>query len=393
MAHGKKIARKKTVKKKIVSKTSALKRSTKAAKKAAPKKAAAKKASVKKASAKKKTPARKTAAKKATAKKAVAKKTSARKPATRAAKKSVAAKRGSASKVKQVKASASPNPSSRRQAPRNSSGRRLAARAPVSRAQLVKKTFVEAKRAKPANAQQKAAQKAKQLRARKKALAAKDNRLPAQRSPSARVRRNDATEAPSARRLSIRAAVTRETSRSPAQRAGAGGEPPFRLHQLGIRDEHPTDRAAILALLAEAFGESVQAEKLQALRLEDRIGGVLVAQHGERLVGCGALFLNVVESSAGDIPVAEIGVLAVSPLLQRKGIGTQLVLAMIESARASGAKALLAQRLDGLLAGLGFSADSVANLDRNEASEAVLGLKLTEDDENELSGRLKQRIS
>jgi predicted N-acetyltransferase YhbS len=185
--------------------------------------------------------------------------------------------------------------------------------------------------------------------------------------------------------------VTRETSRSPAQRAGAAsGEAPFRLHQLGIRDEHPTDRAAILALLAEAFGESAQAEKLQALRLEDRIGGVLVAQHGERLVGCGALFLNAVESSDGDIPIAEIGVLAVSPLLQRKGIGTQLVLAMIESARASGAKALLAQRLDGLLAGLGFSADSVSKLDGNGA---VLGLKLAEDEENELSGRLKQPIS
>jgi predicted N-acetyltransferase YhbS len=398
MARGKKIVRKKTARKKIVSKTSAAKRSTKATKKVARKKTA-KKAPVKKISAKKtgakkkasarKTAARKTTAKKAAAKKVVVKKTSSAKPASRAVKKAVAAKRGSASKVKQVKASASPNPPSRRQAPRNSSGRRLAARAPVSRAQLVKKTFVEAKRAKPANAQQKAVQKAKQLRARKKALAAKDNRLPAQRSPSARVRRSDGPEAPSSRRLSIRAAVTRETSRSPAQRATVG-EPPFRLHQLGIRDEHPTDRAAILALLVEAFGESAQAEMLQALRLEDRIGGVLVAQHGERIVGCGALFLNAVESSAGDIPIAEIGVLAVAPSLQRKGIGTQLVLAMIESARASGAKALLAQRLDGLLADLGFSADSVANLDRNEA---VLALKLAEDEENELAGRLKQPLS
>ncbi|MDF2119094.1 GNAT family N-acetyltransferase [Roseiarcaceae bacterium H3SJ34-1] len=384
---GKKTALKKTAQKKIAGKKLAAKRSAKAAKKAAGKKIAAKSASVKKTSAQKK------AVGKTTAKKVTAKKETAKKAVARAAKKSAAAKRA-ASKVKQVKAAVSSTPPSRRQPPRNSSGRRLAARAPVSRAQLAKKTLVEARRAKPANAQQKAVQKAKQLRARKKALAAKDKRLPAKRllpsrSPSARVRRNDGSEAPSPRRLSIRAAVTRETSRSPAQRA-AVGEPPFQLHQLGIRDEHPTDRAAILALLAEAFGEPSQAERLQALRLEERIGGVLVAQHGERLVGCGALFLNAVESGAGDVPVAEIGVLAVTPSLQRKGIGTQLVLAMIESARASGAKALLAQRLEDLLVDLGFSSESVSKLDGNMT---VLGLKLAEDDENELAGRLKLPIS
>lgn len=375
---GKKIAGKKTAQKKTVSKKLAATRSARATRKVAQKKSAAKKAVARKTSVKK------TAAKKKSAKKVVAKKVVARKVVARAAKKPVSGKRP-ASRVAQVA-----TPPSRRQAPRNSSGRRLAARAPVSRAQLIKKTLVEAKRARPANAQQKAVQKAKTLRARKKALAAKDKRLPALRSPSARARRKDGSEAPSSRRLSIRAAVTRETSRSPAQRATAsGGEAPFRLHQLGIRDEHPTDRAAILALLAETFGDSAQAEKLQALRLEERIGGVLVAQHGERLVGCGALFLNVVESEPGDVPIAEIGVLAVTPLLQRKGIGTQLVLAMIESARASGAKVLLAQRLEGLLTGLGFAADSASKIDGNGA---VLALKLAEDDENEVAGRLKHPV-
>jgi len=379
---GKKTAGKKTARKKIVSKKLAVKRATKAVKKVARKKTVARKVAAKKASVKK-TAAKKKVVKKTTAKKVTSKKVTSKKVLARKAKKPVAAR-------KQIKASASPTPPSRRQAPRNSSGRRLAARAPVSRAQLVKKTLVEAKRAKPANAQQKAAKKAKQLQTRKKALA-KDKRLPASRSPSARVRRNVGSDAPSSRRLSIRAAVTHATSRSPVQRAGAAvAEPPFRLHQLGIRDEHPTDRAAILALLAEALGDSAHAEKLQALRLEDRIGGVLVAQHGERLVGCGALFINAIETGDGDVPVAEIGVLAVTPTLQRKGIGTQLVLAMIESARASGAKVLLAQRLDELLLDLGFSTDSVAKLDGNMT---VLGLKLTEDGEDELVGRLKQPIS
>jgi len=329
--------------KKVVTK-SAKKASKKTAKKAS-KKAVTK--AVAKAAAK--APARKGAKKLAasTAKKARAsvskasavKKVRAAKAARKAATRKTARKTAHKPTSKAV-TSAAPK---RRAAPRSSAGRRLVGRASPSRETLAKKTLA-------AGGAKKAATKSTRKPAKKRAVktAASATALAVGKTARSRiVARQSKKLAPAVLRDGARRRVEKPTAPRPEKKPAAARRPPFRLHALGVRDEHATDRPAIEALLVATYGRTDEMKALAEARAEGRVLCALVAEYEGELIG----YLVFVKAE----PFAILSAVAIAPQRQGKGVGSILVSAGIETARAAGAQAVVAPAEADWLLRFGFA--------------------------------------
>lgn len=325
---------KKAVKK--ASKAAAAKAASKAAKKAT--KRAAKNAATKAATKAVKKPAGKTArasSVKAPAVKKVRAAKAARKAGARAAARKIARKAA-------PKAVTSPAPK-RRAAPRSSAGRRLVGRASPTRGALAKKTL-------EAGVVKKAATKTTRKPAKKRAVKSAAPTTPLAVGKTARSRivaRQSKKLAPAVLRDGARRRVEKPTAPRPEKKPAAARRPPFRLHALGLRDEHPTDRPAIEALLAAAYGRTDEAKALADARAEGRVLCSLVAEYEGELIG----YLGFVKVE----PFAILGAVAVAPQRQGKGVGSVLVSTGIETARAAGAQAVVAAAEADWLLRFGFA--------------------------------------
>lgn len=105
--------------------------------------------------------------------------------------------------------------------------------------------------------------------------------------------------------------------------------------EIRIRRETPADEAAIHALNLAAFGGSLEADLVDALRREARPFVSLVAVDGDSIVGHIAFSPASLDSDAGK-PIAGLGPMAVLPSRQRQGIGSALVEAGLEHCRTAG---------------------------------------------------------
>ena len=98
-----------------------------------------------------------------------------------------------------------------------------------------------------------------------------------------------------------------------------------------IRDEKPRDRAAVRAVIEDAFARPEEADLVDRLREDGDREVALVAVEGGRIVGH-VLFSRM------RAPFRALGLapVAVAPDRQRLGIGSCLILAGLERARAAG---------------------------------------------------------
>jgi predicted N-acetyltransferase YhbS len=218
----------------------------------------------------------------------------------------------------------------RRSAPRSSAGRRLVGRASPSRETLAKKTLA-------AGVAKKAATKSTRKPAKKRAVKTAATAAPLAVGKTARSRivaRQSKKLAPAVLRDGARRRVEKPTAPRPEKKPAAARRPPFRLHALGLRDEHATDRPAIEALLAAAYGRTDEAKTLADARADGRLLCALVAEYEGELIG----YLGFVKAE----PFAVLAAIAVAPQRQGKGVGSVLVSAGIETARAAGAQAVVA---------------------------------------------------
>src|SRR6516162_424656 len=91
--------------------------------------------------------------------------------------------------------------------------------------------------------------------------------------------------------------------------------------QVGIREERPTDAAAIREVNTRAFGQQQEADIVDALRANGAASLSLVAAVDERIVG--HIMYSPVQ--IGRLEGRGLGPMGVLPEYQRRGIGSRLV--------------------------------------------------------------------
>ena len=98
-----------------------------------------------------------------------------------------------------------------------------------------------------------------------------------------------------------------------------------------IRDEEPSDRAAVRAIIEAAFARPEEADLVDRLRDDGDCEVSLVAGEGDQIVG------HVLFSRMG-APFRALGLapVAVAPERQRSGIGGGLIRAGLARARSAG---------------------------------------------------------
>ena len=105
---------------------------------------------------------------------------------------------------------------------------------------------------------------------------------------------------------------------------------------VAILHERPEDANAIRFVLEEAFGQSNEADLVDALRRRATLTLSLVALRENEVVGH-ILFSSVtIESAGSSFNAIGLGPMAVLPPYQRKGIGSQLVRMGLEQCRQAG---------------------------------------------------------
>ena len=104
-----------------------------------------------------------------------------------------------------------------------------------------------------------------------------------------------------------------------------------------IRDEQPADSDAIGHINMQAFGQSAEAELVDALRVRGSILFSLVAWRGDSPVGH-VLFSPLLTDHVQPVGAAALGPVAVLPACQRQGIGSQLVQRGLSELKTAGVK-------------------------------------------------------
>lgn len=99
---------------------------------------------------------------------------------------------------------------------------------------------------------------------------------------------------------------------------------------VAIRPECPDDFQAIRALVAAAFESVAEADLVEAIRASEHYIAemALVAEIGGELVGHVMISGATLRSDDRDRPIVMLAPLAVTPALQRSGIGSALVRAV-----------------------------------------------------------------
>ena len=100
-----------------------------------------------------------------------------------------------------------------------------------------------------------------------------------------------------------------------------------------IRPEAPEDVAAIRLLNEQAFGQETEAKIIEKLRNRGLLTISLVAIQDNRIVGHIAFSPVKIESEHSSFEAIALAPMAVLPVHQSKGIGSQLVRAGLEKCR------------------------------------------------------------
>jgi len=103
-----------------------------------------------------------------------------------------------------------------------------------------------------------------------------------------------------------------------------------------IRPEIPEDEAAIIHVNEEAFGQKEEGELVEKLRKRGVLTTSLVAIQDGEIVGHIAFSPVAVESEGSSFEAIALAPMAVLPMYQRKGIGSQMVRIGIEECRRLG---------------------------------------------------------
>ena len=105
---------------------------------------------------------------------------------------------------------------------------------------------------------------------------------------------------------------------------------------VAILHERPEDANAVRFVLEEAFGQSNEADLVDALRRRGALTLSLVALRENEVVGHIVFSPVTIESAGSSFNAIGLGPMAVLPPYQGKGIGSQLVRVGLEQCRKAG---------------------------------------------------------
>jgi len=103
-----------------------------------------------------------------------------------------------------------------------------------------------------------------------------------------------------------------------------------------VRQEKTADIPAIREVNEAVFGQTAEADLVDALRVARKVTLSLVAVEGEEVVGHILFSPVTIETKHGGVSALGLAPLAVTPSMQRRGIGSQLIRAGIEQCQGLG---------------------------------------------------------
>jgi putative acetyltransferase len=144
-----------------------------------------------------------------------------------------------------------------------------------------------------------------------------------------------------------------------------------------IRGETASDRAAVLAVNAAAFGGEAEAELVARLWDDgDALFG-FVAEAAGRVVGHVLFSQLPIAAGQGIIPAAALAPLAVLPAWQRRGIGAALVRRGLATCRERGIAAVVVLGDPAYYERFGFRAETARGLETPWSGPHLMALEVT----------------
>jgi putative acetyltransferase len=133
------------------------------------------------------------------------------------------------------------------------------------------------------------------------------------------------------------------------------------------RGDDQGDVAAIAAVVAAAFGSTLEADLVTAIRASRNYiaEAALVAEHRGRVVGHVMISHVVLRGPGGVRPVASLSPLAVAPDVQRRGVGSALVRHAVSVAGSLGEPLVALQGDPRFYSRLGFEHSSPSGIELN----------------------------
>jgi len=138
-----------------------------------------------------------------------------------------------------------------------------------------------------------------------------------------------------------------------------------------IRPERPDDAPAIDSLVEAAFGQPEEAALAGALRKADASAVSFVAELNGELLG--HVLMSPMAAPEGALGLAPV---SVAPAHQRKGVGTSLITAALDAARAGGWRAVFVLGDPGYYTRFGFSTGAAGGYDSPWAGPYFMAIEL-----------------
>ncbi|HEV7324325.1 MAG TPA: N-acetyltransferase [Bosea sp. (in: a-proteobacteria)] len=143
-----------------------------------------------------------------------------------------------------------------------------------------------------------------------------------------------------------------------------------------IRAARPVDAEAIAALNRAAFGGEDEVGIIDRLRRDGLVAVETVAEQGGLIVGHILLSWLPTVMDGRSVKALALAPMAVRPGLQKQGIGSRLIVAALDEARAAGAEAVIVLGHPGYYPRFGFSAALARSLISPFSGEAFMALEL-----------------
>ena len=174
-------------------------------------------------------------------------------------------------------------------------------------------------------------------------------------------------------------------SRLPPVSGLTRGQPDARIGHVGkhataaIRGESAGDtreRALVRALNEAAFGRADEARLVDALHAEGAVLLSLVADLDGQIAGHILFSRMWIDTGGGPVPAVALAPMAVSPGLQRRGIGGQLIRRGLDELRAQGERIVLVLGHPDYYPRFGFSAAAARAIESPFRPEAFMAMEL-----------------